>query len=201
VSDAVVDVAAHTMSGPVTTIVERRVKAGRVDDYENWLRRLLADVAPLPGYLGAEIRRPAGNAQPQTFISVFRFATLDDLRSFETSDLRRRAMRDVDELVEADAAWSTRTGLELWFDDPPGTVEAKPVRWRMALLLGIVVYLLVLLFGRIAAAVIPGWPYPLRLGVVIAVEILLMTYALLPFLTRRLARWISPSNKHVPAQS
>lgn len=37
-----------------------------------------------------------------------------------------------------------------------------------------------------------GWPTPLRLAIVIAVEITLMTYLILPRLTRRLARWIYP---------
>lgn len=56
-----------------------------------------------------------------------------------------------------------------------------------------------LVFGAIAAAVIPDWPFPLRLVAVIAVEITLMTYVLLPFLTRRLARWIYPRTTTRPA--
>ncbi len=179
-------------TGPVTTVVERHVKADRIDDYEDWLRRLLADAADLPGYLGADIHRPATGSTAPTFTSVFRFASLDDLRAFETSDLRRRYLDEVVDLVEADPIWSTQTGLELWFAAPPGTVVPQPVRWRMALLLGTVVYVLVLIFGAVAAAVIPEWPFPLRLVAVIAVEITLMTYVLLPFLTRRLARWIYP---------
>ncbi len=179
-------------SGPVTTVVERHVKADRVDDYERWLQRLLADVTELPGYLGADIHRPPVDATSPTFTSIFRFATLADLRVFETSDLRRRHLDAVVDLVEAEPVWSTHTGLELWFSAPPGTVVPRPVRWRMALLLGAVVYVLVLFFGAIAAAVIPGWPPPLRLAAVIGVEITLMTYVLLPFLTRRLATWIYP---------
>lgn len=179
-------------SGPVTTAVERHVKADRVGDYEDWLHRLLTEAAELPGYLGADIHRPPTGAPSPTFTSVFRFETLDDLRAFETSDLRRRYLDEVTELVEADPIWATHTGLEFWFAAPPGTVVPQPTRWRMALLLGTVVYTLVLIFGAVAAAVIPDWPFPLRLATVIAVEITLMTYVLLPFLTRRLATWIYP---------
>jgi hypothetical protein len=35
-------------------------------------------------------------------------------------------------------------------------------------------------------------PYPLRLLLTITIEVLLMTYWLMPQLTRRLARWIYP---------
>lgn len=186
-------------TGPVTTVVERQVKPDRIDDYEDWLSRLLTEAGTLPGYQGADVHRPAAGASTSTYISVFRFTTLDDLRAFEASDLRRRYLDEVIDLVEADAAWSTHTGLELWFATPPGTVVPQPVRWRMAFLLGSVVYVLVLVFGQIAGALIPDWPFPLRLGLVITVEITLMTYLLLPFLTRRLARWIYPTDTRRPA--
>lgn len=192
---------AGSSSEPVTTVVERRVKAGRVADYEDWLARLLADAQHLDGYLGADVHRPAPDDPAPTFTSVFRFASLHDLRAFEASELRRRYLDEVIDLVEADAIWSSHTGLEFWFSPPPGTVVPQPVRWRMALLLGIVVYVLVLVFGQLAAAVLPDLAVPIRLALVIAVEITLMTYVLLPFLTRRLARWIYPTKTARHAKS
>lgn len=188
------DEARETGHRVVTTVVERRVKPDRVDDYEESLHGLLSAAASLDGFLGADIHRPPPGARPVTYTSVFRFATTDALETFRASDLRRRFLDDVVDLVEADAVWDTHTGLEMWFAPPPGTVVAQPVRWRMALLLGVVVYVLVLVFGRIASAVAGDVPAPLRLAGVIAVEIVLMTYVLLPFLTRRLARWIYPSS-------
>lgn len=179
----------------VTTVVRRRVRPDRRDEYEAWLRRLQDAAGGLPGYLGAEVHPPAAGAEPAVYTSVFRFASLDDLASFERSDLRRRALDEVVPLVEADAVWETQTGLEFWFSPPPGTVVAQPVRWRMAVVVGSVVYLLVLVFGTLAATLLDGWPMPLRLAVVIVVEITLMTYVLLPWLTRRLARWIFPRRR------
>lgn len=178
--------------GPVTTVVTRSVKPDRRADYEAWLHRLLADAEGVDGFAGADVHPPADGAHPVVYTSVFRFDSLAQLRSFEAGDLRRRAMAEVVDLVEADAVWDTHTGLELWFDPPPGTVVPQPVRWRMALILGLVVYLLVLVFGAVASALLGGVPFPLRLAIVIAVEITLMTYVLLPWLTRRLATWIYP---------
>lgn len=48
-----------------------------------------------------------------------------------------------------------------------------------------------LVFGALAGAVIGGWPAPLRLAAVIGAEIALMTYVLLPWLTRRLLPWLT----------
>jgi len=41
-------------------------------------------------------------------------------------------------------------------------------------------------------------PYPLRLLLTITIEVLLMTYWLMPQLTRRLARWIYPGASPSP---
>lgn len=169
------------------------MRAGHRAEYEDRLRQLLADARGLRGYLGAEVHRPSGDAvAAATYTSVARFDSLDSLRAFEASDLRRRFLDEVVPHVEADAVWDTHTGLELWFAPPPGTVVAQPTRWRMAVVLGIVVYVLVLVFGAIAAATIGGLPGPLRLAIVIAVEITAMTYVILPWITRRLAPWIYP---------
>jgi len=179
--------------GPVTTVVTRHVKPGRRTDYEAWLSRLLGEAQGLAGYLGADIHPPATDSSQATYTSVFRFETLEHLRSFEAGELRRRMLAEVDDYVEADAIWRSHTGLELWFSPPAGTTVPQPVRWRMALVLGTVVYVLVLIFGALAATTIGTLPSPIRLAIVIAVEIALMTYLILPWITRRLAGWIYPT--------
>lgn len=176
---------------PVTVVVTRRVRAGREDAYTAWLDRLIADASALPGYLGARVQPPAAGA-PRVYTSVFRFDSVEHLRAFEASDLRARALAEVTELAEADAVWSRLTGLELWFAPPPGTVVPQPSRLRMALVMIAVVYGLVLSLGQLVGAVLGGAPFPLRLLVTIAIEVFLMTYVVMPRLTRALARWIYP---------
>ncbi len=176
---------------PVTVVVTRRVRAGMDAAYEAWLGRLLADAKGLPGYLGASVQRPAATG-PREYTSVFRFATLADLQAFERSELRRRALAEVLPLVEADAVWQRYTGLELWFAPPPGTVVPQPSRPRMALVLIGVVYLLVLSIGAGVTRILGAWPYAARLLVTIAIEVCLLTWVVMPWLTRRLARWIYP---------
>ena len=178
---------------PVTVVVTRRVKPGREAAYEAWLERLLADARSLPGYLGTTVQRPPPGGREYT--SIFRFDTVGHLRGFEESDLRRRALSEVGELVEDDAVWRRMTGLELWFTPPPGTVVPQPSRLRMALVMIAVVYGLVLSIGSLVAWVLGAAPVPLRLLITIVIEVFLMTYVLMPRLTRWLARWIYPSSK------
>lgn len=183
---------------PVTVVVTRRVKPGREKDYEAWLARLQAEARSLPGYLGVTTQRPAASG-PREYVSVIRFSTLDSLRAFENSELRTRYLAEVTGMVEADAVWQRLTGLEFWFTPPPGTVVPQPSRPRMALLMIVVVFGLVLSIGTLvnaAAALLPVvLPYPVRLLATITIEVLLMTYWLMPQITRRLARWIYPGRK------
>lgn len=176
--------------GPVTVVVRRRVKPGHEAAYEAWLERLVAGARALPGFTGNEVKR-AGSE----YTSVFRYDSLEHLRTFEESDLRRRALAEVAEHVEGDAIWQELTGLELWFSAPAGTVVPQPDRFRMALVMIAVVYGLVLSIGSLVALVLGDTPMPLRLLVTITIEVFLMTYLIMPRLTRALARWIYPATK------
>jgi hypothetical protein len=187
-----------TAAEPVTVVITRRVKAGRTADYEAWLQQLQHDARDLPGYLGVTTQRPAPGA-PLDYVSVLRFDSLASLQAFERSELRARALAQVNDFVEGDAVWRRLTGLEFWFTPPPGTVVPQPSRARMALVMIVVVFGLVLAIGTLVNAafgLLPfNTPYPLRLLVTITIEVLLMTYWLMPQITRRLARWIYPARK------
>lgn len=178
-------------SEPVTVVVSRRVKPGREADYEAWLNRLIQGASLMQGYVGAKIQRPRAGEAP-VYTSVFRFASIETLRAFETSDLRAKALAEVVEFAEADAVWNRLTGLELWFSPPPGTVVPQPSRFRMAIVMICVVYGLVLSIGSLVGLVLHAAPAPLRLLVTIVIEVFLMTYVLMPRLTRWLAKWIYP---------
>ena len=175
----------------VTVVATRRVRPGHEAAYEAWLTRLIAASRSFPGYLGADIHRPSAGG-PREYTSVFRFAGVEALRAFEESEVRRQALLEVAEHVEADAVWQRLTGLEFWFTPPPGTVVPQPSRWRMALVMIAVVYGLVLSIGGVVAAVLADVPIAVRLLVTITIEVFLMTYVLMPRLTRWLARWIYP---------
>jgi antibiotic biosynthesis monooxygenase (ABM) superfamily enzyme len=189
-----------TTEHPVTVVVRRAVRAGREQAYEDWLSRLIAEASALDGFLGTDILRPNPGSSDRTYTSILRFRTAQALAAFEDSALRRRYLREVTDLVEADAVWRRMTGLELWFTPPPGTVVPQPSRFRMALLLTVVVWGLVMSLGTLVGLVVgDALPYAARLLVTVLLEVFLMTYVVMPWLTRALARWIYPSPPPTPA--
>jgi antibiotic biosynthesis monooxygenase (ABM) superfamily enzyme len=180
-----------TTNDSVTVVVTRRVKSGYESQYENWLKRLLEEAKFMNGYIGATVQKPAPGTTEYT--SVFRFDNVENLRKFEESEIRTRYLREVVDYVEADAVWKKFSGLEFWFSPPTGTIVAQPSRFRMALVMIVVVYGLVISIGQLVSAlvgdVIPSY---VRLFITISIEIFLMTFFLMPHLTRLLARWIYP---------
>jgi antibiotic biosynthesis monooxygenase (ABM) superfamily enzyme len=65
----------------------------------------------------------------------------------------------------------------------------------MCLLLIAVVFTLVYVIGGILSVFIGDWPYPLRLLLTLAIEVPLLTYLIMPALTRRLSGWIYPATR------
>ena len=181
----------------VTVVVTRKVNRSRESDYEDWLRRLLEEAKAMKGYLGATIQKPAPGSTEYT--SVFRFDTVDNLRKFEESELRSRYLREVVDYVDADAIWKKFTGLEFWFSPPKGAIIPQPSRFRMALVMIAVIFGLVLSIGQVVGMVAAEVPSYIRLFVTISIEIFLMTYVLMPRITKLLAKWIYPSSKTAAA--
>jgi antibiotic biosynthesis monooxygenase (ABM) superfamily enzyme len=74
-------------------------------------------------------------------------------------------------------------------------VIPQPSRLRMALVTIAIVFGLVISIGQIVSIVAVGVPSYIRLFVTISIEIFLMTYVLMPRITRLLSKWIYPSSK------
>jgi hypothetical protein len=182
------------MSDPVTIVVRRKVKPGREKDYEAWLERLTKGATDkFAGYLGAEFHRPASAGGE--YRSVFRFDSLPHLEAFERSDFRAAMLAEAAPMFAADAAWERMTGLEFWFDPPPGTKVPQPSPHRMALVLIAVVFTLVLILNLTLGPFMTGWPLALRVLVTVTIQVGLMTYVIMPRLTPLIARFIYPKSK------
>ena len=181
------------MSEPVTIVVRRRVRAGSEQFYEDWLNRLTSEAQTLQGYLGAQFQKPSASGAPYT--SVFRFNSLESLEAFEQSDMRAKFLAEIAPHVAADAVWDRTTGLEVWVEAPKGTIVAQPSPHRMAFVLIVVVFALVLTLNAVLSPFIGGLPLAVRLLITVILQVTLMTYLIMPRVTRLLARWIFPSTK------
>ena len=182
------------MSDPVTIVVRQYVKPGREADYEAWLKRMTEGAqAHFPGYLGVGFHRPE---QPGgQYRQIFRFDSIDQLEDFERSEYRANMLAEGAKFFAADPTLERMTGLEFWFDPPRGTKVAQPSPHRMALVMIVVVFSMILVLSTVIGALTPDWPQPLRLLLTVTIQVLLMTYIVMPRLTPLIARFIYPRTR------
>jgi antibiotic biosynthesis monooxygenase (ABM) superfamily enzyme len=178
--------------GPLTVIATRKVRPGHEETYEAWLAEIHAETRGFPGYLGAHVVRPAPGTERE-YTNIIRFESLATLRAWEESDVRRAWLARLPaHAVEGDARLTQREGMELWIT--PQT-QAAPVRWRMALVVIVVVYSLILILSPIVGFVAAKLPFLARLFLTVTVEVFLMTYVVMPRVTRWLGGWLFPQGR------
>ena len=184
---------------PVTVLYSRRVKPGREADFEAWARGIVAAARQFPGHLGASVLDAPGSRE---YHILFTFADRRSLRAWLDSDERRRWLVRVGELLEADRGLQQLTGLETWFKLPGANVPTMtpPPRWKMWLVSLVAVYPLVLAFQVLVVPRMARLPLPLRALVFPLVLLTLMTFVVMPMVTRALRRWLGPRHDQEPVE-
>lgn len=179
---------------PVTVVVNRRVRPGRQRDYEAWVRDISAVAARFPGFQGISVLRPSAGAADE-YALVMRFATYDDLRRWERSDERADFLERLRPLTVDDGAWQEQTGLETWFTLPGRPVPAgPPPRWKQAVLTTLALVPLLIVSNAVVADRLDFLPAPVRTALVTPVLVAIMTWVLMPAVTRLAYRWLYPES-------
>jgi antibiotic biosynthesis monooxygenase (ABM) superfamily enzyme len=178
--------------GPVTTTVTRRVKPGHEPLYEQFLAGINAAARQFPGHLGVEVFRPESAAVGEYRI-VYRFDTGDHLRAWLESDERAAWLERAEPHVIGPMRTRFVTGLESWFTLPGRPSIPPPPPYKMALLTWITIFPLITL---VVIALDP-WLEKLdlvpRLAVTTAVTVPIMTWLVMPRVTRLLRSWLYPT--------
>ena len=180
---------------PVTAVASRRVKPGREQEFEEWVAGIFASANRFPGYLGSEVLRPGDDPEDDVYRIIFRFDHASNLRAWQDSDERRRWLDKSRPLLHKEEKVDVLTGLETWFTLPSRPAEPPPPRYKMAVVTWLavvpVVFIMFSLFGQ-WLNLLPAW---LRTLVFSAVTVTLMTYLVMPRMTRLFACWLYPDRE------
>jgi uncharacterized protein len=173
---------------PVTTTVTRRVKPGHEAFYEQFLHGIIAAASRFPGHLGVEVFRPESEAGE--YRVVYRFDSAEHLRAWLDSDehaawLERAEPHAIGPLVRRFA-----TGLESWFTLPGQATPPPP--YKMALLTWITIFPLITAIVVLAAPLLEHMPLVVRLGITTAATVPVMTWVVMPRVTRLFRGWLYP---------
>ncbi len=169
-----------TIVEPVTVTVARRVAAGHEAEFEDWANGIFRAASRHRGFLGGGILRPP--IPGQDWHLVYRFASNADLHRWEASRERAEWLRRAEDLMDERGVHRT-TGLETWFELPGRTAPAPP-RWKMALVTLFAIVPLVLTMNVFVLPHLQSWPVGLRTLVMAGTLTSLMTWVIMPRLTR-----------------
>lgn len=176
---------------PVTVDVIQRVRAGKEPEFEALLKQIIHAASTFEGYLGASVFRP--NTQDnREYRIIFKFARLDHLKHWEQSSIRQRFLAQAKTLTIDPGEFSIITGLETWF-----TLSAKPgmqppPRYKMVLVSGVAIFSINQILALLPLSWLEPLPTVLRLLILVFLTTTLMTYVVMPRLTKLLAGWLYP---------
>jgi antibiotic biosynthesis monooxygenase (ABM) superfamily enzyme len=181
------------MAEPITVSITRIVEPQFALQVSAWERAGQDLLAAAPGYLGAGIMR--NPADPREWHMLYRFADAESLAAWENSPERAWWVAGAVNLM-ADSRQERRTGIEGWFDEPSSVevISAAPVvppRWKQMVSIFLVFFPLSLLANWALLPLIGTWPLVLRVLTTVLLMTPLMTYVLMPAVTRALRPWLT----------
>ena len=173
----------------VTAVITHRVRPGRETGYEEWLKGIAADSRNFDGYLGSHILRPELGVTSDHVI-VLQFDTCQHLETWMQSESRKGWIERVQPLIREPESIKTLTGLEPWFQLPCQPSHSHPKLYKQAILVWIGVAASFAVVSPLVAALLASWPGILMMLVKLTIMVGVLTYGVMPFLTRRFQGWL-----------
>ncbi len=188
-------------SNPVTVIVKRIAKKDKIKEFEEWLSGISKEVSRQEGSMGIDIIKPTPNISNKSkpeYVIIFRFNTYENLDKWEKSPIRHEWLQKGRKLVEANPDVQKMTGLEFWFtpyfndESSPMIPLQPPPRYKMVIVtIPVISILLLTLVPQIHFLTeMLSIPFPIRLVIALTITVLLMTYVIMPLLTKLLKPWL-----------
>jgi antibiotic biosynthesis monooxygenase (ABM) superfamily enzyme len=187
---------------PVTVIVKRIVKKDKIKEFEEWLSGVSKEISRQEGMMGIDIIRPTPNitnnkSKPE-YVVIFRFNSFENLEKWEKSPIRNEWLQKGRKLAEADPNVQKMTGLEFWFtpyfkdESSPLIPLQPPPRYKMVIVtVPVISVLLLTLVPQIHFLTeMLSIPFPVRLVIALTITVVLMTYVIMPLLTKLLKSWL-----------
>jgi antibiotic biosynthesis monooxygenase (ABM) superfamily enzyme len=173
-------------STPIRRIARRRAKPHCGAAYEALLRGMFAEMQRFDGFLGADIVPPT--TPDGEYQVIVRWASEKALAAWDASPTHLQWLQRLAQVAEGEPAYRLLTGLEAWFALPAIPGNAPPPRLKMALVTWLGIFPTVALLQATVAPWLAIWPFLLRIAAFTLLVVTLMTWLVMPYLTR----WLRP---------
>ena len=181
-------------TAPLTVVVSRRVRKGQQEAFEALSSQMTERASRFPGYLGTAMFRPASPDDPEYRI-VFKFRDRETLTAWEESEERAELQEQIESLLVQPSEREVTSGIVTWFTLPGQNPVQPPPKWKMTIVSWLALYpavtLVFVIFGDLLAQV----PLLLRTMIVTIVVMGLMSYVLMPRMTKWFKFWLFPDRR------
>jgi antibiotic biosynthesis monooxygenase (ABM) superfamily enzyme len=176
----------------VTVVTSRRVRPGCEAAFEEWLDGIGKEAAKCPGLIGRRITRPNEHDRPE-YVVVFKFDSYAHLCAWTESPIRAQWLEKARPLCVDEFKETVLSGLETWFTLPAKPGQLPPPRYKMAIMSVGVVYPLSFGLNALLRPALSDLPAPLASLLLTVLMVALMTWVVMPRVTRLFQRWLFPS--------
>ncbi len=173
---------------PIHIAITRRVRPGCEAEFQAALREFFQTSFANGGVLGASMLTPPPGSDSREFGILRTFASETERDAFYESPVFKTWEERASTLTEGEPEYRELHGLEAWFRSP----HIPPPRWKMAMATLLGVYPVSLLIGIVLSATLKELPLALNLLVVSAIIVSMLTWVVMPMVTRLLHCWLNP---------
>ncbi len=187
------DDAAGVLPSPVSVVIATKLKPGAEALYRTWEQKVAAVQSKAKGFQGFKFEPPIPGVQ-DSWLTIIRFDSDTNLQAWMHSEERRALLKESEAFTERHNARVVRTGFDQWFKVANGV--PKPAVWKMNMLVLLVLYPLVFLFGALVQTPLmtnKGVPYWLALFVGQIFSVLVLNW-LVARCAQQFAWWLSPQS-------
>lgn len=183
------------MENAATLVIRHRIAIDDRPRYEAWLNRIVPIAAAFEGHQGVNVIRPADGEE--TYTISLHFRNLDTLYGWSRSAQRQALVEEIRPLLVGDEdRLEVQQSSQFWFT-PEGTSTAPPPAWKQFIVTLAVIFPSTNLVPWIWHQLLPSLDGTL-LGHFLtdATVVALVVYLWMPLITRALAGWLAPADRH-----
>lgn len=180
--------------GPVTAVIRQAPRAGRERELAEWIDAIGLAASRFPGFIGRKVIEPVSPTSPD-YVIILWFDRLANLEAWVISSERAEWIARGEPLVEGGFHFQNVSGLGSLFlsaSQRKAAGPAAPARWKMAVVLIVLLFPLVYALRLLYDALLPGASVPVRVLLGVVTSVAIVTFVALPLAVRALSAWLYP---------
>ncbi len=183
-------------SAPITLVISEVVEPHLIEEYETWTKGINQSAQQFEGFMGVEIIRPRDHQYPE-YVVIVKFDNYAHCKNWLSSPVYQQWMQRSKEFISTRSQQQQPNGLELWFTLPKSKSgnPTEPPYYKQVIIGVITVYPLILLSNLLVAPLLQGLPALLSLLISVTFISALLSYPVMPYITKILAFWLYPSSQ------